>query len=95
MAPFVEALGHEFPPRDRSIPYRVIRPLAALMEDGAKLIRPFVKATSPLTRSSIDVLCHDISIETDKAERLFGYRPRYSTEEAFERTVAWFRANAV
>jgi sterol-4alpha-carboxylate 3-dehydrogenase (decarboxylating) len=89
----VTPLGHAFPPASRSVPYRAAYALGALLEFAAKLLRPVVTFRPTLTRSSIRVVCNDLSFVGEKAAGDLGYEPVYSEAEALERTVEWFRAH--
>lgn len=91
MKPFVEALGYRMP--ERRIPARVALAMAALAEGGARLLRP-VKSVRPLlTRSAVRILTTTQSFDGRALEADLGWTPRYSVDEAFQRSVAWFRAN--
>jgi len=90
MEPVAEGLGLRMPPRGRRLPYGLAWSLAALVEAGARLARPFARFEPALTRSTVRFVCEDLTIESDRAERDLGYRPVYSEREAVERTVAWF-----
>ena len=93
MQPFVEAWGFNFPSKRRRVPRALGMAVGSAFEMGARVLSPFVTLTPVITRSSVHIICTDIGFETDKAERAFGYSPRYSTEEAFLRTVADFRSH--
>jgi nucleoside-diphosphate-sugar epimerase len=90
MQPFVEAWGFAFPSKRRAIPKAVGLAVGSVMQAGARLLSPFVTLAPVITRSSVHILCTDIGFKTDKAQRAFGYAPRYSAQEAFDRTVADF-----
>lgn len=91
MEPLMRALGHDFPPRRRSVPYSLVLAAGTLAELAAAAVRPVLDWRPTLTRSSVRVVCNDLSFTGEKARRELGYAPVYSEAEAFERTVAWFR----
>lgn len=91
MQPFVEAWGFSFPSERRSIPKAVGMALGGVFETAARVLSPVVTLKPVITRSSVHIVCTDIGFETDKAHRALGYSPRYSTREAFERTVEDFK----
>lgn len=91
METLMKRLGHEFPPQDRRIPYPIAFGLGAAFELAARLARPLFRWRPLLTRSSVRVVCKDLSFGSGKAARELGYAPIYSEAEALERTVAWFR----
>ena len=89
--PFVLGLGYAFPPRSRHLPYPIAYGIGAGMELLARTLRPLLAWRPNLTRSSVRVVCKDLSFCGQKAVRLLGYQPIFSEAEAFERTLAWFR----
>ncbi|MBW2713262.1 MAG: NAD-dependent epimerase/dehydratase family protein [Deltaproteobacteria bacterium] len=91
LEPIIVELGYEFPPKTRYLPFGVALVLGTLLEGIAFLLRPLISLDLPLTRSSVKILCQDMSIKTDKAQRELGYRPIYSEAEAIARTVAYYK----
>ena len=83
MAPFLTELGLE--PIKKSIPYPVAYVLSRINEK--------INPRSNFNSFSIIQTCVDHAFVHDKAARDFGYQPIVSKEEAFKRTVAWFREN--
>ncbi len=81
MEPYLEALGFAAP--KRSIPYPVAYAAACV----AELVAP----RSNLTRFSIVQTCIDHTYRHDKAERDLGYTPIVSHEEAFRRTLEYWK----
>lgn len=81
MEPYLEALGLPVP--KRSIPYPVAYLLAWLAEG--------VAPRSNFNRFAVIQTCVDHTFRHDRAEQDFGYRPIVSREEAFRRTLAYFR----
>ncbi len=81
MEPFIEGLGLPLP--KRSIPYRLAYFLATI----AEIFNP----KSNFNRFSVIQTCIDHTFVHDKATRDFGYNPIVSKEEAFKRTLDWFK----
>lgn len=81
MEPFLEELGLPVP--KRSIPYRPAMLLATI----AELFSP----KSNFNRFSVIQTCIDHTFISDKAKQDFGYEPIISQEEAFRRTLEWFK----
>lgn len=81
MEPFLDGLGLPLP--KRSIPYRP----ALFLSTIAKLINP----KSNFNPFSVIQTCIDHTFIHDKATRDFGYEPIVTKEEAFHRTLAWFK----
>jgi nucleoside-diphosphate-sugar epimerase len=82
MEPYLEGLG--FPVPRRSIPYPVAYGLACLAE--------VVAPRSNLTRFSVIQTCVDHTYRHDRSERDLDYRPIVSREEAFRRTLEYWKA---
>lgn len=83
MEPFLEAL--DLSPPTKSIPYKVAYTLAWFAEK--------IVPKSNFNRFAVVQTCVDHTFVSDKAERDFGYKPIISKEEAFKRTVQWFKKN--
>jgi sterol-4alpha-carboxylate 3-dehydrogenase (decarboxylating) len=81
MEPFLEGLGLPLP--KRSIPYRP----ALFLSRIAKLFNP----KSNFNPFSVIQTCIDHTFVHDKATRDFGYEPIVTKEEAFQRTLTWFK----
>lgn len=93
MRPFVEHLGYAFPPPSRAVPAWIAMLAGRANEGFARLVQPVWKLRPVLTRSSVSVLTNSISIRSTRLADDLGYRPRYGTDEAFERVVAYYQAN--
>lgn len=83
MEPFLKAL--DLPVPTKSIPYK----LAYVLAWFAEKIAP----KSNFNRFAVIQTCVDHTFVSDKAERDFGYKPIVSKEDAFVRTVEWFKEN--
>ncbi len=83
MEPFLKELG--LTPPKKSIPYPIGYALGWINE----IIFP----KSNFNRFAIIQTCVDHTFVHDKAARDFGYEPIVSKEEAFKRTVSWFKKN--
>ena len=93
LAPIMLELGFPFPSEKRYIPFRVMYVIAFIAEYVIGFIKPFKSISSPITRSSVKMLCEDFTFKTDKAQRHFSYSPKYSKSHAFETTVNYFKKN--
>ncbi len=83
MEPFLKSLGLK-PPK-KTIPYPIAYILAWLNEK--------INNSSNFNRFSVIQTCVDHTFVHDKAAKDFGYKPIVSKEEAFNRTLAWFKEN--
>jgi nucleoside-diphosphate-sugar epimerase len=93
LEPILKGIGHDMPPRSRSIPYPVMSGLAAALECLAWVCCPVYGFTPVINRTSVAMVCKEFTFCGDKACRTLGYSPLYSEEEAMARTIAWFRKN--
>jgi nucleoside-diphosphate-sugar epimerase len=93
MEPILGGIGYRMPPKKRSIPMPVMYALACVIEGASWLIRPLFRMAPKITRTSVNMVCKDLTFSCEKASRELGYSPRYSEDEAIGRTVEYFRAN--
>lgn len=91
MEPILHGIGYPMPPKRRSIPMPVMYALGSLYEGASWLCRPFFRLAPMVSRTSVIMVCKDMTFSGDKACRDLGYRPLYSEEEAIARTVSYFR----
>ncbi len=83
MEPFILGLGLK-PPK-RSIPYPIAYMLGWINEK--------IVPGSNFNRFAVIQTCIDHTFSHEKAANDFGYKPMVSKEEAFNRTLDWFKAN--
>jgi len=71
------------------------RPLAyaigAMTEFSALLIRPFKKINVKFSRFAVIYTCGDFTFTAEKAVKDFNFKPKYSAEEAFGKTVEYYK----
>jgi sterol-4alpha-carboxylate 3-dehydrogenase (decarboxylating) len=87
----VAAAGYKIWPKDLWIPRRLALTLGALSEFTASLIRPLIKMNVKLSRFAVTYTCSDFTFSSDKAKNDFGFELKYSAEEAFRKTVEYYR----
>ncbi len=73
------------------IPRPVAYAMGAATEFTAWLIRPLKKINPGFSRFAVIYTCNDFTFSSDKALRDFSFKPRYSLEEAFHKTVEYYR----
>ncbi len=73
--------------RARSIPVAVVWVAALLAESASKITR---RAT-PISRAQLGFITGQAKLSTAKAQRLLGWSPRVSFDEAMCRTEAWLK----
>ena len=92
--PFVEAIGYRIRPKNLWLPRWFAYGLGAISEGIAFLVRPIKKYSPKMSRFAVTYTCTDYTFRTEKAKMEFGYKPLYSKEESFIRTVKFFRKSA-
>jgi nucleoside-diphosphate-sugar epimerase len=78
-------------PRSLALPRWLMMGLALGLKRASTLLRPLVSFTPTLTPFAVNFVCLDFTFRGHKAARELGYQPAYSEQEAFERTIAYFR----
>jgi nucleoside-diphosphate-sugar epimerase len=93
--PFLErilaAAGYTLPPKKRHLPKIPILIIASIIEFGYFLFKPFVKSRPLLSRFAVHYITTEFTFNWDKAARDFSYSPRYSLQEAVQRSADYFR----
>lgn len=89
----VKEAGYSIKPEGLFLPGGLMYVLGSINEGIAFLLRPFHRFTPKLSRFAVTYTCNDFTLNGDRAEADFGYRPKYTTEEAVKRTAAYFREN--
>lgn len=93
MEPILNGIGYRMPPRSRSIPMPLMYALGLLCEGASWLCRPFFHLKPLISRTSVTMVCRDLTFTSGKACRDLGYAPLYTEEEAITRTISYFREN--
>jgi nucleoside-diphosphate-sugar epimerase len=87
----VAASGYKIWPRNLRLPRGLMYFLGTVSELIAVLIRPFKHYNPRLSRFAVMYTCTDFTFTSGKAQRDFGFYPKYSKEEAFKNTVGFFK----
>jgi nucleoside-diphosphate-sugar epimerase len=88
---FVEAAGYRIRPKNIWLPRWLAYGMGCVSESVAFLLRPVKKYSPKMSRFAVTYTCTDYTFGSDKARAEFGFIPKYSREEAFIRTVDYFR----
>ena len=91
---FVEGLGYKIWPKNLWLPRGFAFGLGCISEFIAKLLRPLKKYTPKMSRFAVTYTCTDYTFNSEKARKDFGFVPKYNSQEAFDRTVEYFRASS-
>ena len=83
--------GYKIWPKNLWLPQRLMYTLGAMAEYAALMIRPIKYYVPKLSRFAVMYTCTDFTFNSERAKRDFGFSPRYSDEEAIERTISFFK----
>ena len=86
----VEGAGYRIWPKNLWLPRSFAMFLGAISEGIAFLVRPIKQYTPKLSRFAVTYTCTEFTFSSEKAKRDFGFIPKYSEKEAFERTVKYY-----
>ena len=86
----VAGAGYRIRPKNLWIPRRIAYAMGATAEFFALLIRPFVKYNPKFSRFAVIYTCSDFTFTAKKAEKDFGFKPKYSHRESFDLTVSHY-----
>lgn len=89
--PILEKGGVKIRPRNLRVPAWLLYPVALAADGIAFLTRGIDSINPTLSRFALSYLDNDFTLVGDKARRDFGFVPKYSPEEAKERTAEWIR----
>lgn len=83
--------GYRVWPRNLWLPRRLAYGIGAVSEAIAVALRPIQHYHPKFSRFAVLYTCSDFTFSSQKAERHFGFKPKYSQEEALERTIEFYR----
>jgi nucleoside-diphosphate-sugar epimerase len=86
----VEGAGYRIWPKKLWLPRRLAMMIGFLSEMMAVAARPVKRYTPKMSRFAVIYTCTDFTFTSEKAKRDFGFFPKYSNEEAFNRTVSYY-----
>ena len=87
----VEAAGYRIWPKNLWIPRPVAYAIGAMTEFSVILIRPFKKINPAFSRFAVTYTCSDFTFSSANAQKDFGFKPKYTAEEAFRKTVEYYK----
>ncbi|MEI6898750.1 MAG: NAD-dependent epimerase/dehydratase family protein [Bacteroidota bacterium] len=88
---FVEGAGYRIWPKNLWIPRSLAMIIGAISEAIAFLWRPIKPYTPKMSRFAVIYTCSDFTFSSKKALHDFGYFPKYSEEDAFEKTISFYK----
>jgi sterol-4alpha-carboxylate 3-dehydrogenase (decarboxylating) len=87
----VEGIGYKIRPKNFWIPRPISYAIAGLTEFSAWVISPFKSVQPKFSRFAVTYTCTEYTFNYDKAKRDFGFEPKYSPEEAMQRTIDYYK----
>ncbi|NNC94039.1 MAG: NAD-dependent epimerase/dehydratase family protein [Chitinophagales bacterium] len=87
----VAGAGYKIFPKNLWLPKGVAYTIATISEGIAFLARPFKRYNPKFSRFAVTYTCTDFTFTSDKAEEDFGFKAKYSLEEAISKTTTWYK----
>jgi nucleoside-diphosphate-sugar epimerase len=83
--------GYRIWPENFWLPRKLAYAIGSIFEFTAFLFRPVKHYNPKFSRFAVTYTCTDFIFSSQKAKNDFGYEPKYSFDEAIERTVEYYR----
>jgi nucleoside-diphosphate-sugar epimerase len=89
----VSGAGYKIFPKNAWIPKPLALTIGGISELTAILIRPIKKYNPKFSRFAVTYTCTDFTFSSKKAKEHFNYIPKYTTEEAIQKTIQFYSKN--
>jgi nucleoside-diphosphate-sugar epimerase len=89
----VEGAGYRIWPKNLWIPRGLAYTMGSISEGIAVLLRPVRRYQPKFSRFAVTYTCNDFTFKASKAREDFGFRPKYTEEEAVRRTSGYYMKN--
>lgn len=89
----VTGAGYKIFPKNAWIPKKLAYSIGSLSEATAILMRPIKKYNPKFSRFAVTYTCTDFTFSSKKAFEDFNYQPKYSTEDALQKTINFYSKN--
>jgi nucleoside-diphosphate-sugar epimerase len=89
----VAGAGYRIFPKNLWLPRGLAYTIGAISEGIAVLMRPVKKYNPKFSRFAVTYTCTDYTFSANKAEIDFDFRPKYTTEQALKKTIAFYSAH--
>ena len=86
----VVGAGYKIFPKNAWIPKKIANVIGSISEITAVLMRPIKKYNPKFTRFAVSYTCSDFTFSSKKALDDFNFQPKYSTEEAVQKTINFY-----
>ena len=87
----VSGAGYNIFPKNFWIPRRIAFAMGSISEFAAWLVSPIKKYNPKFSRFAVIYTCNDFTFNSNKAKTDFGWEPKYSTPEAIENTISYYK----
>jgi sterol-4alpha-carboxylate 3-dehydrogenase (decarboxylating) len=87
----VTAAGYRIWPRNLWLPKGIAYAMGIISEFFALLVRPIKYYNPKMSRFAVMYTCTDFTFSAERARADFNFSPKYTEQEAFDRTVESFR----
>lgn len=89
----VEGAGYKIFPKNAWIPKKLAYSIGSISEGIAILMRPIKHYNPKFSRFAVTYTCTDFTYSSKKAFEHFNFQPKYSTEEALQKTINFYSKN--
>lgn len=86
----VAGAGYKIFPKNLWLPKSLAYSIGSLSELAAVAMSPIKKYNPTFSRFAVTYTCTDFTFSAKKAEGHFGFKPKYSTEQALKNTIAYY-----
>jgi len=87
----VSGAGYKIFPKNLWIPKWLAFAMGSVSEFVAWLVSPIKKYNPKFSRFAVIYTCNDFTFNSNKAKTDFGWQPKYSTPEAIENTISYYK----
>jgi nucleoside-diphosphate-sugar epimerase len=87
----VRGAGYKIFPKNLWLPKGLAWTIGSISEVVAIAISPIKKYNPTFSRFAVTYTCTDFTFSAKKAEEHFGFKPKYSTNQALENTIAYYK----
>lgn len=86
----VEGAGYKIFPKNAWIPKKLAYSIGSVSEGIAVLMRPIKHYNPKFSRFAVTYTCTDFTYSSKKAFEDFNFQPKYTTEEALQKTIKFY-----
>ncbi len=87
----IQGAGYTYFPKNLWLPKWLAYFIASISEFIAMLVSPVKKYNPNFSRFAVSYTCNDFTFSSERAKADFGFVPKYSVEEAVERTTRFYK----